>query len=502
MQTRTASTPPAIVKLERTAKTLRVSPVPQELTRLLLTKRLATEAAGPHGYAQHAVLLPLYHRDQTAASLRLASTLQPAVEVALQRAGRTYQTSAYDMLPPLPPAVRANLSRLGVVDEPLFALIAAHPHGLVRYEPGMVQPEVLVAQLALAYPTHRFLIAAARIDDVNRLVSQLRTLVSRTAVTRICDDDNPTEVGRIAVGTFVGLIHTAVELEQREFLIYLDAREGVSTRGLLPLRRAWNARVIGLLPTTAHVAPLEADQLRAAFGFAEAFIPRHNHHERSVHVAPPLAVPGQRLPMGKTASYALKRDGIWHHHGRNGLLVREAKRAARRVMNSSDAPGRNERVVLLVDHVEHALALGRRLADWLVLVHEDCCTAGLMQQAQRRLRMSQEQRLGDWRCAIVTPLALPAIDLATVDTLLRADGGSGLPAIPAAQLVVANDQPTPPLRLVDVQDLHHVQLRQWTRCRQRAYRERGWLAYGVDPIVARAEEFLDARPDVRALLAE
>jgi len=489
------------IVLERTAHRLRIPAGAAVLRQhLACTRRLVSTARGPHGYTQGLLPYPLFEIDEHDQAMLLAPTLLPVVELALRQAGRRVKIRTYDLLPPLPLGKRDFVERLGVEDEPLLDLVAQHDRGLVRYQP-QVQPALLIAQLAHAYPNHTFMIAATRADDAERLTRQLQTLLSRSAVTRLVGDDNPAEVGRLAVGTYAGLTHSAVGLEQRDFLIYVDAREGIGTVGRQVHDRAFRARVFGLLAATTAVAPFEADQLRTVFGFAEATIPRHNYHERRVQVEQGLRITQPTLPAGKLDVYALKRDGVWRHHFRNRLLVKAAQGALLASPRDGSEPRTARRVVVLVDSVEHGLALARRLPEAVVLADEACCTTGLMKQAKQRLRQGNERRCGDWSLAVATPTGLGGVDFNRVSTVIRAEGGTGLPAIAPEQLVVRNDQPQPPLRLVDVDDQHHATLQQWSEQRLRAYRQRGWLAAGEDPITVRAQQFLEERPDVREMLA-
>jgi hypothetical protein len=77
---------------------------------------------------------------------------------------------------------------------------------------------------------------------------------------------------------------------------------------------------------------------------------------------------------------------------------------------------------------------------------------------------------------------------------VRVDGGVGLPPLAPEQLIEPDDGPSRPLLLLDFDDRGHPQLRRRARLRWQAYAERGWFAPGVDPVEARAQQFLDSRP--------
>src|SRR5262249_18405500 len=80
------------------------------------------------------------------------------------------------------------------------------------------------------------------------------------------------------------------------------------------------------------------------------------------------------------------------------------------------------------------------------------------------------------------------------DTVIRADGGAGLPPLNMAQLAEPDQDPVRPLLLIDFIDRHHRQLCQDSRRRQEAYAESGWFAVGVDPVQGRIDHFLATRP--------
>jgi hypothetical protein len=151
-------------------------------------------------------------------------------------------------------------------------------------------------------------------------------------------------------------------------------------------------------------------------------------------------------------------------------------------------------VLVLVENVEHALALAPHLPGWPLLTGPHVCKEGLDAHHLEALGRGKESWTVQPACAVVTTTAVQAVNLNDVDVLVRADGGVGLPPIPTAGLVVPNEQGDRPLLLVDLDDRHHPQLRKWSRTRKEAYLERGWLTPGVDPTRARVQRFLANRP--------
>jgi hypothetical protein len=231
-----------------------------------------------------------------------------------------------------------------------------------------------------------------------------------------------------------------------------------------------------------------------------------------VEVAQYVIRRGVRLPPA-AGLVAVKQHGLWHHEVRNRLVARAARLLrdgyqgpqgesadisfAKLTFDEGlpdsgfpgEAPGR---VVVLVEGVEHGLALARHLPGWpLVAAH--ACEDGLSADQVQAVREGRAARRSLPAGAVVTAAALQDLGLDDVAVVVRADGGTGLPFTPG-QLVRANASPTRRLLLLDVEDRHHPLLRRWARQRHNAYRECGWFAPGVDPAWARVEHFLATRP--------
>jgi hypothetical protein len=211
---------------------------------------------------------------------------------------------------------------------------------------------------------------------------------------------------------------------------------------------------------------------------------------------------------------AVKRHGLWHHEVRNRLVTRAARLlrdgyqgpqgesaeiSFAKLTFDGDLPDSGfpgeapARVVVLVEGVEHGLALARHLPGWPLVAAAHVCEDGLSADQVQAVREGRAARRSLPAGAVVTAAALHDLDLDDVAVVVRADGGTGLPFAPG-QLVRANASPPRPLLLLDVEDRHHLLLRRWARRRHNAYRERGWFAPGVDPARARVEHFLATRP--------
>ena len=199
----------------------------------------------------------------------------------------------------------------------------------------------------------------------------------------------------------------------------------------------------------------------------------------SIHGGPPL---GSDIDI-----LTVKRMGLWRHPVRN----RQIAKLARSGIDDSDSCRPPNRIVL-VENVEQALALSRFLPTWSIVAGDSFHTAGLSPLDQNSLNKNRVPE-GVTDRVIVTAQGMPKIKLSGVDTIIRADGGTGLPALNLDDLIEPNQQAPRPLRVIDFFDHHHPELHQRSRQRQQAYLDQGWYEAGVDPVEERMQGFLKGR---------
>jgi hypothetical protein len=385
------------------------------------------------------------------------------------------------------------------VDERLLRTVREREWALIRYAPQSVNPARLVAEVVLSWPGLTAAVVVRRLAEGRRFAACLRQY--GLDVAQVGGHHRGSAQGRVAVTTPQGLANLPTDVAWLDIVFTLDAVEATAKVYTECLVRACRARLYGLLPCDVKPAPLEADLLAALFGFEEVVLPRHGCHERRVEV---LAVPfggGMPLPAGLDV-LRLKRQGLWCHERRNRLVARLARvvcakdverlQASFPAIAAARARTTGNRVAVLVENVEHALALTPLLAGWPVVTGRQVREQGLPGKARERLRARQSP----WRLSagglIVTAAGLPDIDPGSLDVLVRADGGRGLPALRPEQLVQRDGEDSP-LWLIDLKDRHHPVLRRWARSRAEAYAERDWFAAGVEVRQGRVERYLACR---------
>jgi hypothetical protein len=416
--------------------------------------------------------------------------------LALSRAGYAIKRSGMSpqLLPP-----PCQVPGFNPVDQRLLQTVREREWALIRYAPQSVNPARLVAEVALGWPDLTVAVVVRRLDEGRRFAACLRQY--GLDVARVGGRHRGSGRGRVAVTTPQGLADLPTDVAWLDVVFTLDAVEATAKVYTECLVRACRARLYGLLPCDVRPAPLEADLLAALFGFEEVVLPRHGCHERRVEVLTVPCAGGMPLPAGLDG-LRLKRQGLWRHERRNRLVAQLARAVCAKDVERLQAslpavaaalartPG--NRVAVLVENVEHALALTPLLAGWPVVTGRQVQEQGLPGKAREQLRARQSPWRSPAGGLIVTAAGLAGIDPGSFDVVVRADGGRGLPALRPEQLVQPDDQDSP-LWLIDLKDRHHPVLRQWARSRVEAYSQRSWFAAGVEVRQGRVERYLACR---------
>jgi hypothetical protein len=422
--------------------------------------------------------------------------LEPAVVEFLASAGIAISWRQEEQQELGAPELR-RLESFAQPDLALIEFVAGHARGVVHYNHGPVELGRLVGQVAVAWPAARVLVIANLLRRAHDIWTALLQLVPNAALST---SRRPYEGhSRVVVSTPGAL---GMDYMGRWEIVFADdavlATRGLHGERIIDARRA---RLFGCLEVAAQPSPFEADLIAELFGFCCLTIPRHGHVERSVEVAWARIEGGPRLS-AELDSLGLKRSGLWRHELRNRRIARLAEAVIKDDQRSAGLSptiaaavrclaGRD--VIIVVESVEHALALAKYLHNWPVRVAQDgLMLEGLPLEQIERLRQRRSwvqcaQRAG----SIATVAGLTPEMVAGADILIRADGGLGRLALPANALTVPWEDRRP-LLLVDFLDRHYPQLRLWSRQRAAAYEWQGWHRAGTDPEHEAVMSFLRA----------
>jgi hypothetical protein len=493
---------PLSVSVSREGQLIILQPPPEAVLQVLQATRLVACPDNEHGHRvarERRPLFEVWESQGTPPTLRLWAGLWPVASHLLRKAGYEIENQGSHFRPLEEGPALENLAKLGSPDLQLLDFVRHHDRGLVVHGPG-VSPARLVAEVALAWPRARITVAVSRIREAYDLRDYLRKYVPEAQAYH--SENRPETGARVAVATFDFLDHSPIELAWRDIVLVFSAREAARERVLRLLGPALRARLYGLVPRGERVAPSERDLMAALFGFEEIVVPCYRHRERLVQVASSRFAGGPRPP-ADLGVLALLQQGLWHHARRNAQVARLAKRLAGQTWAAlkGELPGlvpagddlEAPRVAVLVESAEHGLALAKRLPGWPLLAGPEVWTEGLSSSQAQRLQAGLKARKAKLKKVIVTATGLGFLGRTDIDVLVRADGGTGLPALSEAHLIERHSQAPRPLLLVDLDDRHHRLLRRRSRQRQEAYLERGWFPVGMAPHHVRAALFLASR---------
>jgi hypothetical protein len=417
-------------------------------------------------------------------SLVVPAGLELVVRLACRNGGHRFASLGGLATKPLQP-IRGDW-----LDPGLLRFIREFDGGVIRYRNNKVDPAVLVAQTARAWPQHSIAVVCSGIPEGRRVRDVLRAHgVPSLAVN---NQNRPgfvvgpggelaPEVGRVVVTTPAYTVADGMDFGRRDLVFVVDPQVVWNRASSDCLDRARTARVYGFVPLDAlPLAPWESDKLYENYGFHTVTIPAHGRVERQVVVCREAIFGG--LPRNASVGTDLDRQLTEGPGPRNRWAAKVAKKAA----EDGDA-------YLLVDNIAHALVLAEELPESGIESDGQVNTAGLS-RAQRATLARAQNPSGPWlQPLIITTSALVNRDISRVSTLICALGGSGLPPLTIDQLTVPFG--SPPLRIIDLDDRRTPGLGRDARRRHKLYRQREWFGPGQDPATARAEHFLATRPN-------
>ncbi|MFO0877882.1 MAG: hypothetical protein U0840_11055 [Gemmataceae bacterium] len=383
-------------------------------------------------------------------------------------------------------------------DRPLLDFVRHNSHGLIHRAPG-VSPIQLLAQLCLAWPNQRFVIATGSHAEAKQLRKKLYELyrIQSSLVTPTLCPENPR---RIVVGTYISLAHGQIECNQRDFFIAYDAWTALSVSAQLCLTQVDSRfRLFGFVSALDNRPPWDQDLLHATFGFERLVIPQHHCEAVAPRVLwipfrSKITVDSGLRPL------SLKRRCVWNHAHRNRWIARLAN-----LLAEDPGPLQNvypdiseflqtreiTRIVLLTENDEHASMLARRLKDWRYLTYPAVRRRNFEQPMAPALPEFSPREHVILSCQVARDYPLPCRNGLTVVVWAGAD--AFLPPLPSHWLKTHVGMQRE-LLVIDLCDQSQPDLRKWSRHRQLGYQRAEWLAPGLDLFTERIKAFLRSRP--------
>jgi hypothetical protein len=466
-----AAGPPAILIRDYGA-CANIHPAPPEMFEELLVDRQRFLSDGRGGLRREAQPQCLFDLDPDG-GVNVPAGLVPRLAAAARRAG--YRVDIQDHGEP--PRAAPSPEFVGLIDNARLDLagsLAGNRRGVI--EVRSAQDKLSMVELVARVFTLR------PIAIVTKSRREARTIcwhLGRTLAEPVecCIRGSVRPDARIRVGTINNL-----DLTVAGVVVFVDATQilhkDVPGR-LMILRRT---RIYGLLGD--HFAPSRRERLLIE-AYAGPVIGRLGPPgERSGDVRAAFASwPGRNRP-DEPLGLIWKRRSIWHNPDRNAAIARLAEALAGGdlatlwtyglFLDGEDDLGHGEkqRVVVLVESLEHGRELGRLLPGWRVLGANEACLADSNEHELAGPIPAGQKKYPDR--VIMTLAFAHGLGSLETDVIIRADGTPW-----ALDLALASGR-TPaiaeqPVLLVDLDDDQDRTARDATWARRRDYRDRGWL---------------------------
>lgn len=430
----------------------------------------------------------LYSVDQRGAILTTAGML-PALAMALQAAGVTLYLVDYSPPPARPDAYVPDWDHLAErldalqwnyrprQEDCIRAITRPGVYCGVINAPPAFGKTTLLAMLCMLYRVARIAVITRRKDIVGTIVDKLCGVTVGVGQY----GGGKQRDGRIVVSTVGSMTKLPGDFD---FVFVDEAHEMVSDAGIVAFVQAFpNARRFGFTATPDGRA--DGTSARMAYAFGPQIFYMSWQEATQLGLIVPVEVRWLRLDFvgDPAADYASptgrKRHGIWRHHRRNAAIAAVANRH------------RDEQVLILVETVEHALALRRQLPDYTVVFdtkfdekeRADYIAAGLLNPEDvpmtpaRREQLRREFERAELRHVIATDVWSTGVSFEQLAVLIRADGRkSEIKDDQGPGRVVRLHNATGKSRgiIYDCWDAWSNGFEEASRVRDKRYRDKGW----------------------------
>lgn len=374
----------------------------------------------------------LYTVDGSGALLTTAGML-PALAGALQTAGVPLFVADYTPPPSRPDAYTPDwdhlAERMRVMgwnyrprqEDCLRALTQPGIYCGVINAPPAFGKTTLLGMLCALYRTARIAVVTRRKDVVGTIYDKLSEVVVNVGRW----DGQKRQHGRVVVSTVGSMTKLPDDFD---FVFVDEAHEIVSDSGVAAFVCGFTkARRFGFTATPDGRA--DGTSARMAYAFGPQLFYMSWQEATQLGLIVPVEVRWLRLTAGgdPTATVASpvarKRHGFWRNHRRNAAIAAVARQHA------------EDQVLILVETVEHALALRRQLPEYTVVFDKlddkdrtDYINAGLLGPDDepltpaRRVQLRHQFERAELRHVIATDVWSTGVSFEQLAVLIRADG--------------------------------------------------------------------------------
>lgn len=329
----------------------------------------------------------------------------------------------------------------------------------------------MICQIVRAYPTARILICSYRKDVLKSIHERLKEHVNKHELGFV--GGSKKDLRRVTAVTADSLLHA--KPEECDLFLYDEVHEAASERRSKYISAIKNAKRFGFSASPQGRSDGADLVIEALFGpviFKQSYQNANAQGVVATIDVKCINVSGQNIPFDEEVEQY--RYGIWRNSLRNNLIALAAKRGLET----------NRQTLIIVDKLEHALALKNILVDW-PLVHGPTSEeqiryftsinilpnkSWLCSPDQRDYMRTQFEH-GKMRFAIATGVWSQGVDMRHLDLLIRGDARSA--AIPSTQIpgrLSRGKHGT----LVDFNDRFDERFLRRSKARLALYASKGW----------------------------
>ena len=319
-----------------------------------------------------------------------------------------------------------KLSSNRASDRRMLRFVQQNERGVIAYRKNEVEVESLIAQIALVWPEESIVVIVTRQRDAKTLFNKLkrRGLYQVSVATT---HKKPAIGKRIVIATDNALKQNEICTESRSICICLNPTETVN-------RKDWPLQITGRLyalhDDVLALSKQQVDFMDMFFGQEWLYIPKHDF----LQLVPEVYF--MEYKGGYTAKDGiplckLKREAVWRNDKRNRLISGLAKAIAYDDFRAIGAkypsvskpllPKVSERVVVLVENLEHAARLLKFLKGWPIVAGSVADINAHGSQVQYALTEGKKPESAVYSDIIITSSALQQINCDGV--LIRAYAG-------------------------------------------------------------------------------
>jgi hypothetical protein len=456
----------------------------------LTVRRLETQEDSLHGYGIEKARYSLL-RSQNGFWIPNAGCI-PALRLRAHDRNIELRVVASPTIAQLPPPV--SLTRVGYPD--LARFVRENEQGLIRITASFDEA-IVVSELTLAYPCQRIVVLGNNVQSLATVQRKLRTVDDGAQLAsgrRPLQLDDEEELPRIICATF--LEASEIDFATCDIVVMLEASHCIHQRVQQALEQVdARFRLFGITSAGREHSPYETGVMMSVFGPAMIDLMPYRRTRREVSVA---------WVKHQQPSIRQDREGpdfdykcCWHNERRNRAIAKAAKAIAAGTLlgeqNSRDVDawlneqdGRPQSVTILVDRLDHAIAIGKKLSDWPIVIHKGVDLRGYPGSIRSRLKRDRETLIDGSHQIVLTDARFRG---GCSDVVLWAGGGPYVDSIPDSWLTEASDS-CRPLLIIDFVDAFNRQMRAWGVSRREGYGKRDIFEVGIERTQGRAQRFL------------